>query len=216
MPLTAQDWSVVILGRWNRAILTPSGIARRMFQLDPETPVEVFVAIDAIAPPQVRYDRMVVMVASDRLMIHPEDQTFPRLARAMELGLRGLDSLPETPLAAVGINIKYTCGEPLEVLQDITRSHEWDNRLAENDFVIANRGISRSLSWNGGNINVMIAEGADASFEIRFNFERRSTVLADHQEWLARGVEVIEQEVHHILHNSIQLQPGDIQNAADA
>jgi hypothetical protein len=216
MPLIAQDWSVVILGRWNRAILTPSGIARRIFQLEEEIPVEVFVAIDALAPPQVRHERMIVVAASDRLIIYPEDQTFPRLAQAMELGRRGLDSLPETPLAAVGINVKYKCEEPLDVLQAITRSHDWDNRLAENDLIIANRGISRALSWNGGTVSLMIAEEADASFDIQFNFERRSTALADHREWLAIGVEIIEQQVRRILENCIQLQPGDIPNVAEA
>lgn len=216
MPLTAKDWSVVILGRWNRAILTPFGIAQRMFQLDADIPVEVFVAIDALAPPQVRHDRIVVIAASDRLIIHPEDETFPQLARAMELGRRAIESLPETPLVAAGINLNYACQEPLETLQAITRSHDWDNRLAENNFVIADRGISRTFNWNGGNINLMIGEEADASFNIRFNFERRSTVRADHQDWLARDAGDLEEQVRRILQDSIQLQPGEIPNDAEA
>ena len=216
MPLTAKDWSVVILGRWNRAILTPFGIAQRMFQIGPDIPVEVLVAIDALAPPQVKHDRMVVIAGSDRLVIHPEDQVFPQLARAMELGRQAIESLPETPLVAAGININYACQEPLEALQAITRSHDWDNRLAENDFVIADRGISRTFNWIGGNINLMIGEEADASFNIRFNFERRSAVRADHQDWLARDVGDLEQQVRRILQDCIQLQPGDMPNDADA
>ena len=36
MPLEPYDWNVVVLGRWDRALLTSQGIASRLFQLPPE------------------------------------------------------------------------------------------------------------------------------------------------------------------------------------
>ncbi len=41
MPLEPGEWNVVILGRWNRAIPTPQGIASRLFQLPPETEIGI-------------------------------------------------------------------------------------------------------------------------------------------------------------------------------
>ena len=40
MTVEALDWNVVVAGFWNPAILTPSGIARRLFGLPEETPAD--------------------------------------------------------------------------------------------------------------------------------------------------------------------------------
>ena len=121
MPLTPSEWNVVVLGRWNRAILTPSGIAKRLFCLDEETPVEVFVAVDALVPPQVKYGGTVVVAGEDRLIAQPETPDFSALAGAMTIARRAMEELPETPVIAAGVNVKYTSKEPIEALQHITR-----------------------------------------------------------------------------------------------
>lgn len=215
MPLTPKDWSVVIVGRWNRAILTPSGIAQRLLGLEPETPIEVFIAIDALAPPQVKHDRMTVVAGWDRLIIQPEECCFPRLARAMEIGRAALQSLPETPLVAVGLNVKYSSDQPLEPLQAITRHVELDDRFSDRQFTIDERTISRSLDWNGGRIKIGVTEQRTGGLDIHFNFDRRSTQLAEHREWLSADIVVVEGLVRQILLECFQLGPGDVPNAAE-
>ena len=53
MLLEPGDWNVVIVGHWNRAILTPQGIATRLLQLPPETEIGIEVPMDAIGPYRV-------------------------------------------------------------------------------------------------------------------------------------------------------------------
>jgi hypothetical protein len=216
MAVIPSDWSVVILGRWNRAILTPSGIARRLFELEQDTPVEVLVAIDAIAPPQVKHDRMVVVAGNDRLIIQPDDSEYPKLARAMELGARALEELPETPLAAVGVNVKFVIAEPIEALQAVTKKTEFDNRLSENDFVICGRSMTRTLNWRGGRINLTIREEQNGSFDILFNFELHSTEKDRHVQWLKTDVKEIEKQVNSILDDCIRINDEDHSHVADA
>lgn len=206
MPIASNDWSVVIVGRWNRAILTPAGIARRLFQLEPDTPVQVLVPIDTIAPPQVKHERMTVVASSDRLVIQPEDCEYPQLARAMELGKRALQDLPETPLAAMGINVKYKVAQKVEALQIVTRKTEFDNRLSDQDLVISGRSITRTLNWREGRINLTIGEEQDGPFEILFNFELRSSNRDRHVDWLSTDVHNIQDQVNRILQECIQIE----------
>jgi hypothetical protein len=207
MAVTAKDWSVVIVGRWNKAILTPAGIARRLFCLEKDIPVEVLIPLDMIATPQVRYDKLVVVARNDRLIIQPEEFTYSSLARAMEIGVHALQSLPETPLSAVGINVKWSAPLATETLQDVTKKTGFDNLLSESNFVISGRSIARTLDWRGGRITVAISEEYGEPFEILLNFELRSSDSQQQIDWLSANVQDIEEQVTLILYQCIQLQP---------
>lgn len=50
MGLKATEWSVVVVGRWNRAILTPNGIAKRVFKLAELSQMVVAVPLDGVSP----------------------------------------------------------------------------------------------------------------------------------------------------------------------
>lgn len=104
------DWNVVVVGAWNVAILTPGGVAKRLFRLPPGTPVEVQVPLDAPhAPMQVKRGGMVVAVAPSgmQLTVGPEQSAFSGLQEAAEIAARAIEDLPETPVRAAGVNIRY-------------------------------------------------------------------------------------------------------------
>ncbi|MET0110029.1 MAG: hypothetical protein ABW084_14095 [Candidatus Thiodiazotropha sp.] len=69
---TPIDWNIVVVGAWNVAILTPEGIARRLFNLEPGTPIEVQVAMDVGAPIRVRHDNIIVQPSPTSLVITPQ------------------------------------------------------------------------------------------------------------------------------------------------
>src|SRR5437016_1158114 len=106
MPLEAYDWNVMVLGRWNRAILTPQGIASRLFQLPPETEIGIEVPMDAIGPFRVSHEDLTVMVGGSHLMVEARENDLPSLERALRVARRAMESLPETPVVAAGFNIR--------------------------------------------------------------------------------------------------------------
>jgi len=49
MKLEPIDWNVIIVGRWNTAILTPGRIAEKIFQQQPGTGLHVDVPLDGVS-----------------------------------------------------------------------------------------------------------------------------------------------------------------------
>src|SRR5437660_12912199 len=78
----------------------------RLYQLPPETEIGIEVPMDAIGPFRVSHGHLTVMVTGAQLMVETEEDTFPGLERAMRVARRGMESLPETPVAAAGFNVR--------------------------------------------------------------------------------------------------------------
>lgn len=213
MPLVPTEWSVVVIGYWNRAILTPSGIATRLFGLEPGTPVAVFIAIDAVAPHQVKHGGVTVVAGSDRLIIQPEKCSFQDLQKAKEIADRALEKLPETPVIAAGVNVKFSCREPLEALQQVTRQEWWDKQLSDGEYEIVGRSHSRSLKWGEGQINFSVTEEPDGKSEILLNFHRGSTTASELRSWLNTSIDDMESAVGKLLFECLQLDKESVEYA---
>jgi hypothetical protein len=197
MPLTPYSWSVIVAGRWNRAILTPHGIAARLFKLPPETPLEIEVPIDSLGPYRVTHNGLTVIATTMHLIVEPQRQTYVDLARAMEIARIAVQDLRETPVAAVGINVRYSTTEASDSLRQLT-GHAWDADLSDQQFEIQKRVLSRSVQWEQGVVNMIVTQQA-TEFQLEFNIERRSQVVAEHAEWLRRGINEIEDLVCRLL-----------------
>jgi hypothetical protein len=210
MPAKPSEWSVIVLGFWNRAILTPSGIAKHLFALDAGTPVEVFVAIDMPAPHQVKYEGVTVVATNKQLIIQPDKCDFDGLQKAKEIGCRALANLPLTPVIASGINLKYISFEPSDALQQIARKETLDNRLSDEKYEIVGRSFSRSVKWNDGQVNFSLTEDASGKTELQFNFHRESNLIADLRSWMQIPVNDIEAQVG-LLSDCLQIN-GEIVN----
>jgi hypothetical protein len=204
MALVPKDWNVVVLGRWNRAILTPAGIAKRLFGLDEGTPVEVLVPLDAIAPYQVKHDRISVVAGSDRLIIQPTEPQFGLLDRAKSLAERAVCDLPETPLTAVGINIVVAAEDSPQPLLAIT-THESDSRLSDAKLKIISRSQRRTVGWHDGQINISIDSEPDGSYRIGMNFDMQSPDAEMLKSWLRIPIDEFEKASDLILREYIGL-----------
>jgi hypothetical protein len=211
MPLVPNDWNAVIVGHWNRAILSPGGIATRLFGLSEGTPVQVLVPLDVVAPYHVRHDNVTVIPGSDRLIVGPEHGTFENLVEAIGVLRRALAELPRTPVFAAGLNLTYKSEVGIEVLQQVTAS-SWDDRLSDKGFEIASRSILRSVKWRGGTINVTIRQEPDEESAVLFNFDFKSQSAEAIQNWLDLKPKDIETQVHMLLYDTIGLSPEDIGN----
>ena len=210
MPGKPFDWNVVVTGAWNTAILTPNGIASRLFGLPPETPVEVLVPLDRQDPIRVVHDGMTVVPSSNRLVVAPINCTAQGLGKASKLAIKAIQSLPETPTTAAGINVRYRFDSLPDELIKIGSSG-LDDRLAETDQKILAKTLRRSLAWKAGLLNIEVHEGQDASGFLIFNFHRESTKGRDLEEWLGQ-VESMTTSIEGMLQRTLKVKSNEVQN----
>jgi len=205
MSLVPSRWNVVVVGHWNRAILTPSGISRRLFGLEEGTPVEVLVPIDAIGPYQVKHDSVIVIARSDRLIVEVSDATFEQLGIAKSIASKAVSELPETPFSAAGINIGYRVDGLEGALQEIT-SHNSDSRLSDGDFKIVGRLHQRTLEYGEGVINVKVERTNDEPYSIEFNFHRKSSEKSELKAWLDKPIAMFQSQSRALLNDYLGLE----------
>ena len=193
---TPNNWSVVVRGAWNPAILTPAGIAKRVLGLEDGTPVEVLVALDKPGLLRVVQQNIAVSPSMGQLLIEPTaQQAAGELKRAADCARRAVQSLPETPLTACGVNLKYTFDALSDQMTEMFES-SLDDSLADDNRQITGRFMRRVVTWNEGVINIEIEERADASGSLTFNFHRDSTMPVEHSNWLGRTDEMVAAAEH--------------------
>lgn len=200
MPLEPYDWNVVVLGHWNRAILTPIGIAERLFQLPSETEIGIEVPMDAIGPFRVSHGDLTVMVAGGRLMVEARENNFQSLERAMRVAHRAMERLPETPVRAVGFNVRAQgSGEEGELGSLIEATQlRWDDRFEQTGFPLTRRDVTWVTDWPPGKLSVnLIREDHDRVLRVNLNFERVGTRL-ELMDWLTRPIVEIREQARRV------------------
>jgi len=207
MPLKPTDWSVVIVGRWNRAILTPAGVAKRVFNLDDVKQVEVLVPLDGVSPYFVRHPHRKVVARTDetRLQITLEQFDYETLAYAMSCGVNAMASLPETPFSAAGFNVNYQC-EGIAPAEARLLTADADKLLSQVELKIVARAVSRSFVFGEGKLNLTLAS-EENSFRLLSNFHRASTARPDLDNWLKTPVE----DVHRVMDRILRVLDIDIE-----
>lgn len=191
LPGTPVDWNIVIAGAWNVAILTPEGVARRLFNLEPGTPVEVQVAVDVGAPIRVRHENIIVQPSPTSLVITPQDPTPEVLANSVTIATRALTSLPETPMSAAGLNLRFLFDQIPDSLIEVGKS-VIDDKLPDAGFEIVEKMLKRRIVWQDGVLNLEISEREDSSGLVVFNYHKNSNSPTELNEWLDSHVAMLE------------------------
>jgi len=200
MSLQPFNWSVVILGRWNLAILTPARISKKIFKLKPQTQVKVAVPIDGISPYLVEHPTQKIRVEIDvsRLVINLTQINYQALQDAMLAGVNALKWLPETPISAAGFNVNFQTKSPTPNMAKLYCNATFDNQLAELGHSITSWALTRSVSYNTGLLNIAVSGNPDY-FELSCNFHRKSNENQDLIEWLEIAVSDVETQVTEVL-----------------
>lgn len=210
MPIVPDEWSVVILGAWNRAILTPSGISKRLFDLPEGTPLEVMVPLDVIAPFRVKHGDIGVTAGTESLIINPERNTYKNMAKAMSMAKVALISLPETPVSAAGFNFKFKSATPVPALAKVVDHPLLDQYFSDRHDAVLTRMIGRSVKWRQGEIRISVSQESDLSYAILLNFHAGSNSTGTLNEWLSVSMADIREEIQAILYDCLGVAEGDI------
>lgn len=184
MTIRAEAWNVLVIGAWNTAILTPNGISSRLLQLPAGVPVEVQVAIDRPAPIRVIHDNIVIVPAAHALEVAPRIMNPVTLQQAADIAKRALFALPETPVTAAGINIRYHCNELPDPLMEKLRT-PIDDFISDVGHSIIGRSTQLSLRHEDGALNLEITQDATGGGLLAFNFELVSSQVEPLSRWLS-------------------------------
>lgn len=198
MLLEPTTWNVVIVGRWNPALYTPSAVSKRIFGLAEGTPVEVYLSIDDILPAQIVHQGIKIVGSSGRLEIATVKPSFSELRRAMGIGKLELDRLPETPLKAAGINVRFGGDDFPSPLRE-KFSQNLDDLFADTELELTGRGFKRTLKFGSGGLTVAVDLPPSSAAEVLFNFEKQSSSAAALAEWLAQPIESIQDNVAKVM-----------------
>lgn len=193
------DWNIVVLGAWNRAILTPAWIQEIVLSLPQGSPVDVLVPMDTIFAPFQVHDRgLTVIPAPGQLVFQLADPTEELLTRAMEAAKRAMADLPRTPLHACGLNLRYTALEPPGTLLD--RSRCMTEQLFSNEgYELRIRRRGESLVFKEGMLNVIADIPTTGPCGITLNFERQSTNRNDILIWFSRSAAEYITEAQRVI-----------------
>jgi hypothetical protein len=190
-------WSAVIAGRWNRAILTPIGIARRLFNVGEQDEFASHFPLDSTEPPRVVFGGSAVIVHDDKLVVQSEEN-YSSLIRAMLLAKKALDELPLTPVRAAGFNIAFPQKADYEPLIRMLHT-EWDQRFLAGGYELIGAGLGRKVRWRDGEINIAIARDRIDGLIVRMNFSRESGDMPDLRKWLSVEEGEVRGEVEKLL-----------------
>lgn len=185
------EWNVVVVGAWNLSILTPRGIGRKLFQVAANTPMEIKVPIDRKASISVTHSDVTVIPSESRLEIMPVTPNPNLLVDAANIAIKAVDWLSETPMKAAGINVKYKFKSLPDDFITVLNS-TLDDKLTDCPLSTRERGLTRTVDWEPGVININIQEHKDTSGTVTFNFHRQSESVDELKEWINKTKEMRE------------------------
>lgn len=195
MEMEPIGWSVVLIGRWNPAILSPAGISKYLFKLPPDQKIQIAVPLDGVSGYLVSNpdETLVVHVEEERLQIEVPKCTFTTLAQAMQAAINAIEALPVTPISAAGFNLNFktttTCPELIAATDSCI-----DAEIAAQSYKIVGRSTGRSISFGEGKINFTVA-GQDGGFHVNCNFHLATRELENAKAWLQMPIADIEQQI---------------------
>jgi hypothetical protein len=189
---------VVLVGRWNPAILSPAGILAHVFALPPSTQIQVAVPLDGISGYRVSNpeETLIVHVDAERLQVDVPKCTYQTLERARAAGTNALKALPITPISAVGFNINFRTSEAPNELVTATDA-PIDRAVGDQGYKITGRSVGRRLSLGEGQINLIVLRKED-EFQVNCNFHLDTKDGEKAKMWLATTTETIEAEIAKI------------------
>ncbi|SEA17296.1 hypothetical protein [Nitrosospira multiformis] len=107
------------------------------------------------------------------------------LSKASAVAQKALADLPETPVAAAGVNIRYALDPLPDAIMDLLKA-PIDDVFSDEGFTIKGGVTKRLLDFPPGVVNVEITQGKEGEGYLLLNFHYDSTSPETLKEWLAK------------------------------
>lgn len=167
MQALTSEWSIVLVGSWNVAILNPNWLATEIYA---QEQVHVDVMIAGMNPAiRVRHGRTIITPHSDRVTISCTEATGDAIAEAEQVAVTLLRKLPVTPLAAIGANFAFTVADPPEALTKVFNFNDRQALVSAEASVIS-ADVVRKMSIKDQIANLRLQQVEDGTMNIYLNF----------------------------------------------
>ncbi|MFZ2656883.1 MAG: hypothetical protein WAX69_18260 [Victivallales bacterium] len=198
MKLQPTTWSIVLVGWWNPAILSPAGISKHIFKLPQDEKIQVAIPLDGISAYIVSNpnETLDVHVEKERLQIDIKKCNYDSLAEGMQAALNALEVLPITPIKAIGYNLIFTAPSSCAELIAVTEC-PLDTQISDMGLKIIGRSFSRSITFGDGQVNFSVS-GQPEKFHVNCNFHLGTQDQEKAKTWLRTPVAVIREKVRNI------------------
>lgn len=195
--VTMLPWSVIVVGRWNRSILTPANIAKQLLGLPEHEQIQVEIPLNVAAPPRVRRSGVAISVEEHQLFIEIDRGNYEALGVALQAAARAVNWLHETPFFAAGVAVTFQITEITNDTPSGTNK-KWDESLTK-DYQITRHIAGRSVRWGDSRILIVADRGEDGTSMVVINFERRSDKGDDLKDLLERPIEEFRTNISKLL-----------------
>ncbi len=169
-PITTK-WTVVILGKWNQAILQPEWLIKNVFD-DDQVRVEVAVGLAPGLPSRITGDEILLLAGEDRLILGLTEVSDDQLRTMERIAVQILTLLSHTPVARMGVNFGFSSA----VSTTWTTEHlpnTFVTRILEADLTPTGRSCKWSFKHgdtDNDNLNVDCNLSGD-NIDVKFNFD---------------------------------------------
>lgn len=167
MVIKQLSYAIVLVGKWNPSILTPSWLVANIVEDNPQVLVEFSINLDM--PSRYRVKNVIIAPALDKTVFLSMDNSDESLTLMESMAIKLCSILSHTPLAAVGINFGFIEKTNKDELLQLIKFADTD-KITENGWQISKQSIKRALKKDNYFINLTISFNDQSDFEFNFNF----------------------------------------------
>lgn len=169
MQPVAEDYTIVIPGNWNLAILNPDWIARTLFQAEGvEAQITIVAGTTSL---RYRHNQVIIAPNANRVLFSTSELSAENLAAAEAAAERILEQLPVTPVSGVGINFGYRQDQIPENVADIFNAADVA-ALAARDLAITRLSVTRTIRYDERDLRLRLTQTEDNSLRVHLNYHK--------------------------------------------
>lgn len=160
------SWSIVLAGMWNVGILHPDWLAKNLFD---STELKIEIPIGPIGLLRVSSGGVRVLTGLDRVQFTPAALDDESLRRTETLARKLLQTLPHTPMTAIGVNFAFREDDPDSAL--LSHFQDTDaSAIVDAGFTLESHAAVRRIKQADGQLVNFKVERHDEAVLFDFNF----------------------------------------------